>query len=93
VINAMGWLTKDNIQTITIYQADETGGVVGTRKDVLDKNGSAVGTQGFPNSARQGDIYIGVEVTFRQPVFVPMINLIIGDEIILRGRRMEMLRW
>jgi hypothetical protein len=90
VVNALGWLGTDNIQTITIYEAAEDGSMGGS-KDVLDSDGNPVSLS-YPNAMRVPDSYIGVEVTYRQEVFVPLINLIIGDEIFLRGRRVEMIR-
>jgi len=93
VVNALGWLGKDNIQTITIYKAGEDGSVTEGLMDVLDADGNSAGTYNFVNTHRCGaDIYIGVEVTYRQVVFVPVINLVIGDEIVLQARRIEMVR-
>jgi len=90
VVNALGWLGTDNIQTITIYAANSDGSMSGA-KDVLDADGNDI-SLAYPNALRGSDTYIGVEVTYRQEVFVPFINLIIGDEIILRGQRVEMIR-
>ncbi len=95
VIKAMGWLGKENIQSIAVYEA-QADGSVGSYQDVLNKDGTQGSPYNFTNSRRCTLVstygYIGVRVTYRQPVFLPMINLITGDEIILQGQRIEIMR-
>lgn len=95
IVKAMGWLGKENIQSITIYEATDDGGI-GDYQDVLDKDGNQGSPYNFTNSRRcqlvQTFGYIGVRVRYRQPVFLPMISLITGDEIILQGQRIEIMR-
>ncbi len=95
VVKALGWLGKENIQAITIYETTADGGI-GSYQDVLDKDGNQGSPYNFTNGRRctlvQTFGYIGVRVTYRQPVFLPMINLITGDEIILQGQRIEIMR-
>ncbi|MBU0493959.1 MAG: pilus assembly protein [Chloroflexi bacterium] len=91
VVNALGWLGKGNVQSIVVYLAGDDGSIGGTKDTINPASGSSTGN--FVNSERCGvGIYVGVEVTYRQEVFIPFINLITGDEIILRAQRVEMVR-
>lgn len=96
VINALGWLGTANIQTITVYKAAADGSVAGGIQDVFDIAGNQAGTYNFTNGERCALVaaygYIGVRVTYRQVVFIPFINLIIGDEVVLQGQRVEIMR-
>ena len=93
VINNMSWLGKSRIDTITIYQPDSTGGV-SSRRDDLDKNGiqKSGGTYNFTNNYRQTDTNLGVQIVYKEPVWLPLINLITGPELTFRireSRRIE----
>ncbi len=74
-------LSKQNIVDITIYRPLADGSVDPTMKNVLDKNGNLIGQATYPNSLRTMDTQIAVQVRYNQPVIVPLISAITGEQV------------
>jgi len=84
VVTNMSWLGMDRVESITIYQPASDGSI-SSRKDVLDKDGNLV-SGNFTNAYRLSNTGLGVEIVYNEPVWIPIINLITGDEIEIRVR-------
>jgi hypothetical protein len=79
-IDSLMLLTKDNIQEIIIYEPQEDGSI-GTKKNILNKNGNLVGGGNYLNEDRMRDSWIGVQVRYIQPVIVPIVSAITGEDV------------
>jgi len=85
LVGSLVLLDQDNIVDITIFDGDEAGGAVGTHRDILDGDGNHI-SNNFPRSLRtreSGDAAIGVQVRYNQPIIVPLLSAITGEEILI----------
>jgi hypothetical protein len=87
IVTNMSWLGMDRVDSITIYQPEEGNpGAISDRKDIINPlNGNLI-SGNFTNVYRQTNTGLGVEIVYREPVWLPIINLITGDEIEIRVR-------
>lgn len=86
VIQNLGRLEQDHIDSIVIFQATDDGHIRTDRQDILDAAGN-LQTAAFSNSERCSDlISIGIELRYIQEVPVPLVNRITGDPILLHAR-------
>lgn len=87
IVTNMSWLGMDRVSSITIYQPDEDNpGVISDRKDLINPlNGNLI-SGNFTNNLRLSNTGLGVEIVYREPVWLPIINLITGDEMVIRVR-------
>jgi len=84
VVN-MSWLGMDRIHSITVYQPTDTG-EVSSRKDELDPANGNLLSGNYTNAYRLTNSSLGVQIVYKEPVWLPIINLITGDEIEFRVR-------
>jgi hypothetical protein len=72
-------LSAENVVDITIYRP-EADGSIGSMKNVLDGDGNLV-SENYTNASRVMDTEIGVQVRYTQPVIVPIVSLITGQQM------------
>ena len=75
-------LTPQNIQSIIIYRPNADGSISNIR-NTLNAAGNLVGTAAYPRDMRTQDTFIGVQVTYSQPVIVPFVSQITGPEMLI----------
>jgi uncharacterized protein (UPF0333 family) len=74
-------LAPQSIQSITIYRPNADGTISGM-KNILNAAGNRT-YENYPPSSRSRDTYIGIQVTYLQPVIVPIISEITGPEMLI----------
>jgi hypothetical protein len=79
IVDTLMLLTADNIESIIIFEP-EADGSIGSTYNALDGNGNYTHTSYF-NDDRDRDNIIGIQITYNQPVIVPLINAITGEEV------------
>lgn len=80
LVDNMIMLGPEHIHAIVIFDATDPLGADGSRRDILDANGNVVSSN-YPNALRVMGGAIGVQVQYDQPVIVPIVNTITGDEM------------
>ena len=74
-------LAPQRIQSITIYRPNADG-TIGSMKNTLDAAGNRT-SENYPPSNRSRDTFIGVQVTYVEPVIVPFVSAVTGPELLL----------
>jgi hypothetical protein len=79
IVDTLILLSTDNIESIIIYEPEEDGSI-GDLYNELDGNGNYLHTA-YMNSDRDRGNLIGIQITYYQPVIVPLVNVITGEEV------------
>lgn len=74
-------LAPQRIQSIVIYRPNPDG-TMSSAKNVLNAAGNLV-SENYPCDMRSRDTFIGIQVTYVQPVVVPFVSAITGPEMLL----------
>jgi hypothetical protein len=79
IIDTLILLSADNIETIIIFEPEDDGSI-GSTYNALDGDFNYL-HQNYFNHDRVQDNMIGVQVTYHQPVIVPFVSIITGEEV------------
>ena len=74
-------LNPQSIQSITIYRPSADG-TISSLKNTLDAAGNRT-SENYPPSSRSRDTYIGIQVTYIEPVIVPFVSAVTGPEMLI----------
>ncbi|MBN1813220.1 MAG: pilus assembly protein [Anaerolineae bacterium] len=85
LVDAMTMVSPEYIEAVIIYDATDPLGPNGSRRDILDAAGNVVSSN-YANSLRVMGGAIGVQVRYNQPVIVPFVSAVTGDQITIVKR-------
>ena len=74
-------LDPARIQSITIYRPNADGSM-SNMKNILNAAGTRT-YENYPPASRSRDTFIGIEVTYIEPVIVPFVSAVTGPELSL----------